>query len=424
MTKNDIAWTELFNSHDIVNKVQKEGVFKISSSDINLHREARLMTKFDHLANLPELFQNNDLSILPITRGDYVIGRFETYKDFEPLDNQEIHYVSLPENIQSIDLTKITSESAAINAAYISGILSHFLKEDILHPTVSGRMGSGEFDFNINDINGNIIKLHVTKSQVEIDGGFEGAGSLALIEAKNAISTDFLVRQLYYPFRLWESRIDKPVRPVFLIYSNSLFHLYEYQFTDHSNYNSLSLVKQQRYSLESRDILLEDILEVQRTTVTSDEPTTPFPQADSFERVINLCELLNQKIELTADEITSTYDFNQRQTGYYTNAVQYLGLVEKNNQNGVTYSLTPLGMELFSLDYKPRQLLLVKLILGHPVFSKTLLLYLDKSAPPTKAEIVEIMKASNLQGVDADSTFERRASTVSRWVDWILGLQS
>ncbi len=125
---------KLFISHDIINEVKKEGVFTISSRDINQHREARLMTKLDHQANLPVLFQDNQLSILPVTRGDYVIGKFETYKDFEALDSEEIHYVSLPEDIQSIDFTKITSETTAINAAYVSGILSDFLEEEAFSP--------------------------------------------------------------------------------------------------------------------------------------------------------------------------------------------------------------------------------------------------------------------------------------------------
>lgn len=424
MTKNDAAWEELFNSHNILESIQQHGIITISSSDINVYREARLMTKFDHKANLPNLFQENQLSILPVTRGDYVIGKFEAYKNFDDPEDGNIQYIALPENIQSIDFTKITSEATAINAAYVSGIFSDFLNEDeTLLPTVSGRMGSGEFNFNINDIeNGNTINLTVTKSQIEIDGGYEGIESLALIEAKNSISTDFLVRQLYYPFRLWEDKVAKQVRPIFLVYSNGIFHLYEYIFNESHNYNSLALVKQQRYSLESKDISLEDILQTQDEAAVLNEPEFPFPQADSFERVINLCELLNQKTELSPDEITTTYDFDNRQTSYYTSAGQYLGLIEKENEGGITYSLTPLGVELFTLGYKQRQLRLVQLILNHVAFSSTLSLYFEKAAPPTKPEIVEIMRASNLFGIDADATFERRASTISKWVDWILGL--
>ena len=47
-------------------------------------------------------------------------------------------------------------------------------------------------------------------SQVEIDGGISKEKyALALLEAKNSISEDFLIRQLYYPFRLWNKKYPK-----------------------------------------------------------------------------------------------------------------------------------------------------------------------------------------------------------------------
>ena len=37
-------------------------------------------------------------------------------------------------------------------------------------------------------------------------------------------------------------------------------------------------------------------------------------------------------------------------------------------------------------------------------------------------EIEEIMKNNNLYNIDSESTYFRRASTVSSWVDWIINL--
>jgi len=75
-SKNDIAWEELFEKHGIINEIMNNGYFEITSKQINKFREARLMTKFDHKSNLPQLFERNKLSILPITRGSYVISQF------------------------------------------------------------------------------------------------------------------------------------------------------------------------------------------------------------------------------------------------------------------------------------------------------------------------------------------------------------
>ncbi|MDR1577997.1 MAG: hypothetical protein LBT86_07215 [Deltaproteobacteria bacterium] len=86
-TKNDYAWEVLFKRHNILSRVDAEGSFCISSSLINVEREARLMSKFDKSTHLPEIFRENQLSILPISRGDYLIGPFVTH---EPLDYKPI----------------------------------------------------------------------------------------------------------------------------------------------------------------------------------------------------------------------------------------------------------------------------------------------------------------------------------------------
>lgn len=422
-TKNDSAWEKLFEKYKIIENIEKEGQYAINSRAINEFREARLMTKFDHHNNLPALFQQNQLSVLPVTRGNYVIAKFDAYQSFESSSEISVEHLTFPENIQSIDFENITSEATAINCAYVSGIFTHFLEEEALYPTVDGRMSSGNFDYKINNIvHPELINLSVVNSQIEIDGGYEGIRSLSLIEAKNSISSDFLVRQLYYPFRLWKKKVTKEVKLIFLIYTNGIFHLYEYKFEDPYYYNSLVLIKQNRYSLETKNISLEEIQKILNSIQTVNEPKIPFPQADSFERVINLCELLNQQIELTKDNVTTTYDFDKRQSDYYFNAGCYLGLFDKKNEDGIKYYLTEEGKALFKINYKQRQLKFVKLILKHSVFCETLALYFKKAESPTNYEIVKIMKQENLYNINQEKTFQRRASTILGWINWILAL--
>jgi hypothetical protein len=40
-----------------------------------------------------------------------------------------------------------------------------------------------------------------------------------------------------------------------------------------------------------------------------------------------------------------------------------------------------------------------------------------------KVEVMDIMRQASLYNIEKDSTYERRASTVSGWVNWILELQ-
>lgn len=420
-SKNDIAWEAIFEEYRILDRLAKNDRVSISSMEINEFREARLMTKFDHRSQLPELFVEHKLSILPTSRGIYEIGAFETFCDFNKED-VEIVPVNFPTFLESIDYKDITSESIAINCAFISKILHDFTGEENLFPTVSGRMSSSLFDFAINSKQ-KTFRINVENSQIEIDGGFEGDNSLNLIEAKNYISDDFLIRQLYYPYRLWSDKIVKRVRPIFLTYSNGIFDLREYEFTNPELYNSIRLLQHKKYALQERDINIENIQNILDNVQVTKEPELPFPQADSFERVINLCELLKQKGFISKEDITHNYDFDHRQTDYYSNAAKYLGLIEgrcENQQIGCT--LTQDGIRIFNLPIVERQLEFVRLILSRAAFKNTLKLYFDKGDVPTKDEVIEIMKDARLYNIDSEQTYRRRASTVISWINWILEL--
>lgn len=422
--QNDTAWENLFNKYDILQHIETDGYFNISAEQIKEFREPRLMAKFDNTIELPELFSKNQLAILPITRGDYVISHFDAYHQFEAeVDNAHIKRVSLPVHIQSLDCENITSEAIALNCAFASGIIAEFIEDSSIFATVSGRMGSGAFSFNINDIKtGTNRQVNVNNSQIEIDAAYEGVASLALFEAKRVLSEDFLVRQLYYPFRIWQSRITKPVKPIFFVYSNGIYRLYEYIFDDLNNYNSLRLVKQMNYSIEDTAISVADIQAILASTALVNEPQISFPQADKFERVINLCELVNTQ-ELSRNDVTEQYDFDARQTNYYTDAARYLSLLDKRTENGIPiYSISETGRRILNLGYKQRQLAFCGLILSHKAFNLTLKQYFQTGTMPSTNDIVCIMKKANLYRIESEETYGRRSSTIRSWINWIISL--
>jgi len=146
----------------------------------------------------------------------------------------------------------------------------------------------------------------------------------------------------------------------------------------------------------------------------------PFPQADKFERVIDLCSnLYNQNKSL--EEIALDYGFDIRQADYYSAAAIYLGLVEKKFDDGITqFSLTEIGKQIFDLNYKERQLSLCKKILEHKVFMAVYKISLDRE--PAVQDIVTIMKTNYLYNIQSDETYKRRAQTIRCWIDWIFKL--
>ena len=431
-TLNQEAWLKLFDEHDILKEIKSNGKFIISADAIKKYREPRLMCKFDHSLQLPEIFAKNHLSILPISRGKYMISHFKNYAPFKESSLTEsssteeylpIHILNLPDHIQSLGAKKISSESIALNSAYASGMIADFVKDELILPTVSGRSSSQNFDFYIDNLASKVPhQVSVSNSQIEIDAAYEGKNCLALFEAKLTLSEDFLIRQLYYPYRLWHGTINKPVRSFLMAYSNSIYHLYEYCFKEPNNYNSLKLVNQKRYSIENTKIMRKDLEEVLKRTPLIAEPRCPFPQADSFPRVINICELLGE-YELTRDDVTDRNQFDERQADYYTNAAIYLGLIKKTKNDGkTTFVLTEKGKETLSLNYKQRQLTFCSQILEHKPFNEVFKLTLQKDVVPKQEVIVRIMKGSNLYQIQGDETFRRRAQTIQSWIKWMLNL--
>ena len=432
-TKNDKAWEKVFDKYDIIKSIHDRGVYQISATKINEFREARLMTKFDHSFQLPYMFTESDLSLLPISRGEYVISEICTFANFEDSAGLTINDFDSPVEWESLDYKNVTSEASAINCAYVGGLLQDFLKESILFPTVSGRMSSLEFEFKVAKSKiDNFLDISVKNSQIEIDGGYEGLDAFSLIEAKNTLAPDFLIRQLYYPYRLWKSKIGKYVRNVFLTYSNGIYHFREYEFTDDCHYNSIQLIQEKKYRFKEKeeDILNAEILQhfIDSLPVAV-EPQFPFPQANSFDRVINFCEVINSSDEggVSSDDLLSNFYFTEqesltlRQVGYYYNAAAYLGFVAKEMRDGVlTYVLTTKGESLFKMSILERQREFVKSILAHKVFRKVLNDYLAMAYRPSKERILSFMRESNLYDRYSEETCSRRASTISAWIDWIM----
>ncbi|MCL2924282.1 MAG: translation elongation factor [Trichodesmium sp. MAG_R04] len=414
MTKNDVSWENLFHTYQILEEVSKNGCFKIQTSQINQERESRLMAKFDHVVNLPKIFIDNNLSILPLSRSQYIIGHFCTH--FPVKYNLKIKTLpwQFPREIETIDYTNLYSENSALLCAFNIGIL-HDLFGSKTKFTVSGRMSTGIFDFYIkNSINNQLYKINVTNSQCEIDGGFETDNFLILIEAKNYKVEDFLIRQLYYPYRLWSKKISKKVVPVLMTYSNDIFSFFIYEFIDTLGYSSITLREQKNYTIASKKIQRSELHLILNQIENIPEPQEiPFPQADKFDRLIDLISLLLEN-GLTPNQITENYQFDKRQTDYYTSAGKYLGLIQKQEK---IFTLTDEAKYILLQPYKLKYLKLIEKILAHKVFYQACKFSLEIGGIPSKKTITKLMYESSLK--IGNTTIDRRASTVKGWISWI-----
>lgn len=428
ITANE-AWSMLIEKYDIVNRVIKDGIFHIKASEIKAFKEPRLMAKWDCIAALPTVLKKNNLNILPDSRSSYVLGDFLLYQEIPELQEEvfNMDYVEIPD-YETIDINNISSEAVAINVLVISGILDDFLGVDGTVQTFSGRMGTGEFDFVVDTVRGNKQKIFVKNAQCEIDGGFENEHEVVIMETKNVLNEEFHVRQLYFPYRLWRKKVTKPIRLIFSIYSNMIFRLFEYRFVEINDYSSIELIKTKNYSLQDTTIDIEDLIEVRNNTRICyqdnqfDDLKVPFIQANSFERVISLLENMKDN-PMTKEQIAELMVFDERQSDYYYNAGAYLGLFEKKREDKSSkVFLTRLGENVFSLNYKERQLKFVELILKHQIFADCFDMVINSGGNLPDIETIEsLMREYN---VCNEGQINRRASSVQGWIKWIFNLRN
>lgn len=442
-SKLEKEWEKILKDFDILSKVDKYGECTLTSKDINKYREARLMTKFDYEEALPECFKKNNLTILPISRGEYKIGRFNIFTKIEYIKENKKIPMELPPHIESINVNNLYSENASVYYAFLTNMISDVIGENC-DLTISGRMGTGKFEFIIGDklIENKTYKLQIENSQCEIDAGYEGEEILALIEAKNFKVTNFVTRQLYYPYRLWKQNIgnNKKVVPIFFTYDKVFgrFSFFVFRFKDITRYDSIELVSQINYIVKQESITDEDIRNMIEEVNIVEESGT-LPQADDFSKVIDLLSILTEVSRLTKIEILNNYNFTERQANYYISAVKYLGLVETKiievkNEEKDEKNFSKCGTKqeriivlskegkrvMFSWD-KDRKLGIAKSILKHKIFKETTKFALDNYRPIRSKECEQIMKRVGVKGISG-TTVSRRSSTIRGWTNWIINL--
>lgn len=327
--------------------------------------------------------------------------------------------VPLPDNIHSIDYTNLYSEGLALTCAYNAGIIDDLVGEET-RLTLLGRMTTDAFNFIIRnqvDSQSN-YPIHVENAQCEIDAGFESRNYLVLVEAKNLSVESFIIRQLYYPYRLWHERVpNKQIVPILMVFSDDIFTFYRFTFDDPLDYSSIRLDAIRRYKIAADTISETDVSRVFSSITPLPEPSITFPQADRFENILDLLASLDEG-DMTKNDIIDKFSFVSRQANYYTDAARYLGLVDKYSEGGeIYYALNKDATALIRRRHREKYLGLIRLILERPIFHEVFQVMANTGVIPPDDVIVPILEKhiASLGG----TTLPRRAQTVRSWIKWI-----
>jgi len=392
----------------------------LSKADIEsvTGNELRLMAKIDSSVEVPAALQRHGYFVLPIKNGEYVLVRGNGFHKLEALP--EPPTVFRPRlDFDLVTLSVGDSEMQHLDYCYHVGLFERFAGLAGLRQTIRGRKRMPAIDFSI----GGVGPIHVRAGvQVEVDSGCEGREDIVLIEGKCGQPIDFIVRQLFYPYRKWRHEIpQKRIRPWFFSSSElagkrRLYRFWEYAFDDDAQYQSLKLLRGESFLVEPQRARLsvEELLRL-HTHKQADARLWDVPQADSFWRVAEMPLLVEQGIN-TSGKVAEHYKFATRQSSYYRQAAEFLGLVALEKKTHL-YRLTDLGREYVNRSADERRELLAGLLAEFPPMRAALELS-EKSGERGvgKSEIAALIARYSTIG---KSTPARRASTLSAWLQWL-----
>lgn len=208
-------------------------------------KEVRILCKQDHRESVPNIMQENNLFLLPVKNGEYIILKGEGYFDIPEIKTPFIEYHSkLDFHLDSSIVGN--SEMQHLDFAYASSIIRTFMDDESLVLTIRGRKYTPEFNFFVGK-----QKVNVKSVQTEVDAGYEGKDKIVLVEAKNSKkkTNNIIIRQLYYPFRKWSYHTQKKIHLLFFEKRKNEYLIWEYRFKETGNYNSIVLIKSKKYKM-------------------------------------------------------------------------------------------------------------------------------------------------------------------------------
>ena len=302
------------------------------------------------------------------------------------------------------------SEGVILEYANSCGLLGKVTGTPNLIQTFRGRRTTPNFSF---DVNGSLIT--VDHAQIEVDAGFENSDEIILFEAKIGIPRSFSIRQLYYPFRTAYISEKKAVRNFFFCLTRDgeerLYTFWEYRFDPYDRFESLELVGCKQYQIKVSHKVSVNAYR----NVTPLKSKTEIPQVDDVNKIIEFPLRVFEGYD-TAEKIKHSFGFVSRQSSYYRQASEILGLVSRDN--GWKYKLTDRGEEFLRLSSHQKSEYLCKFLLEFPIINQIFLeVSIDASKIIGREYIVGLLRNySHLSG----STLGRRAHTIISWFRWIM----
>jgi len=409
----DEAWSRIWYSIPVT---LKNGMSQIITAkqikEHGNHIEPRIACHFDTSKKLPKVMVKTHTFPLPVKNGQYIIVKGKGFHKLEEINDKPKDFVSLMG--MSINSLGGSGESKFLAYADNSGLISHFLNRGEIFKWDEGRQYTNPFDFYVDDVG----PIHQESVQIQVDGLFIQENYACVMEAKSRPIDDFIIRQLYYPYRQWKINFEV-VDPVFLIVEpeQRIYRFWQYRFANEENYSSIELVRSAIYRIIEEK---RDSSEIEKVETNTDLGWN-VPQADDFEKIAKLPLLVNMGLNDSV-KLSDAMDFHVRQSSYYSQACEFVGLIERVSKGrGFKYQLTEIGRDYINSPQPKRIEILAKLLMSVPsmklIYDRLNEISNQKSPQYLTSKDIAVMlgDVSNLSG----KTPYRRAKTIFSWFKWL-----
>lgn len=483
------AWDILFEAYDIVHKVEELGYYDINVDNMMRDNDIakrwrekysgekapdnRNILKFDFSVDLPNIFKEYKLQIMPIGGKEYRIAPFNMYY---PLANKTVPVIPMasPMKIASLDFNEITTEPNAQTVAEITKMLTYVFhdlnkKNQEVIGTLSGKNNVHDVEFNINNvINKQPIPLRIKTWQAEIDGVYESNETVLILESKMKFPKDFNIRQLFIPRLLIEQTMErlhekKDVFACYFVKTKDVYIFTVYQFKDLQNMNSIKIYRQYKFRLSddpnnifsienaaakadynSKVAIRQASRLISQTKVLtkypwySDGKPVSFLQANNLQVALDYLDFLSapqkniivegeEVLRSSSEAFVETFKYDRRQYNYYLNWLGYFGFVDRTPQLGVV--LTSKGKLFNAASTSDKNDMLVQSMAEHlstRVVMEALLDNRELELSYIKEIVQKEMKDVPRESQIGEKTLLRRISSVKsmcRQVLLLMGIQ-
>jgi hypothetical protein len=216
-----------------------------------------------------------------------------------------------------------------------------------------------------------------------------------------------------YPFRKYLEH-NKKIRSILFCLEpgEKIYSFWEYEFSPHDMLESIKLISGTHYRiLFSKTISANNFKGIPED---NNLRKVGIPQADDVNKIIEFSIRVLEGYD-NAESIKAVLGFVNRQSSYYRQAAELLGLVETTE--GHRYRLTDNGEKLVKLSGETRSNFVCKLLLQFPIINEIFLeISSSRKKMVTRKEIENlIVRTSSISG----STVLRRGRTIISWFKWI-----